>query len=942
MESEMVWRKAARLSTTLFSTTLLSAAVGACLFTFGPGTYVAAQTGGPAEVPGAKWITSIEGITEYRLENGLQVLLIPDASKPSVTVNMTVLVGSRHEGYGEAGMAHLLEHMLFKGTPNFSGPKEISNALHKRGAEYNASTDVDRTNFHETLPASDANLEFAIRLEADRLINSYVHAADLKSEMTVVRSEFEAGENSPENTLLQRMMSAAFDWHNYGKSTIGNKSDIERVPIEKLQEFYHRHYQPENTVVAIAGKFQPKKALEEIVKYFGPIPRSENKPDRTYTEEPPQDGQRIVKLRRVGNVAVVGATYHIPAGGQADFAATEVLEGILSDDPSGRLYKSLVETKQAAVVFGLTFAYHDPGVMMFLARVTSGKNPEDVLKAMEATIADVAKNGVTQVEVDRIKQQILKQRELTAANSGRLGLELSEWASQGDWRLYFLHRDRLEKLTAAEVSKAAAKYLKPDNSTLGLFIPTKSPDRSTVPPVGDLAAAIGNYQGRKSIVGGEVFDPTPANIDARTKIETLGGGVKAAFLEKKTRGNDVHLRLELRYGDLQNLHGLQTATEILPELMLCGTKNLTKQQIQDTLDKLKATLHASGGTGTVTFALQTRRETLPDVLRLLKEILREPSLPDSELELIRQAELAQLKSMLSEPDSLAHNAIRRHLAPYRQEDPRYVPTLPESIDRLKAVTTADVRKLYSNYLSGNHGELAVVGDFDKAQIVPILNEMLGNWKAEMSYAHISRDVTFEIEGGTRTIETPDKANAVYSAATVFPMRDDNPDFAPLALGDFILGEDTTTSRLGARVREKEGLTYGVGSRLQASAQDQRTSFLVQAICNPININKVTTAIAEEIATLLLKGIPQDELATAKQGYLQQQVLARASDRELVSVLCENLTVGRSMKYYADLEKRIAELTSDEVMAAMRSHIDPKKLFIVTAGDFKKSQAAIGR
>ncbi|HEV8001288.1 MAG TPA: insulinase family protein, partial [Planctomycetaceae bacterium] len=316
-------------------------------------------------------------------------------------------------------------------------------------------------------------------------------------------------------------------------------------------------------------------------------------------------------------------------------------------------------------------------------------------------------------------------------------------------------------------------------------------------------------------------------------------------------------------------------------------------------------------------------------------------LPESELELIRQAELAQLRSVLSEPGSLAGVAIRRHLSPYEKGDPRYVATLPESIEMLKAVTTADVRKLYSNYLNGSHGELAVVGDFD-AEIVPILNDMLGNWKSEMPYAHISKDVTYEVEGGTRRIETPDKANAVYGAAYVFPMRDDNPDFAPLALGDYILGEDTLTSRLGTRVRQKEGLTYGVVSRLEASAQDQRTTFMVQAICNPININKVTTAIAEEIGSLLSKGIPQDELATAKQGYLQQQELARASDRALVAMLCENLTVDRSMKYYADLEKRIAELTSEQVMTAMRSRIDPKRLFIVTAGDFKKPQAAVGR
>ncbi len=899
-----------------------------------------ANTKSPAgDVAGAKYVSTIEGISEYRLPNGLQVLLVPDSSKPTVTVNMTVLVGSRQEGYGEAGMAHLLEHMLFKGTPSFSGPKEIPNALHKRGADYNASTDVDRTNYHETLPATDANLEFAIRLEADRLINSYVHAADLKSEMTVVRSEFEAGENSPEGILIQRMMSAAFDWHSYGRSTIGNKSDIERVPIEKLQEFYHRHYQPENTVLIIAGKFQPAKALGDVVKYFGPIPHSEFKADKTYTEEPPQDGQRIVRLKRVGKVAVVGATYHIPAAGQSEFAACEVLEGILSDDPSGRLYKSLVETKEAASVFGITFAQHDPGVFMFLARVVPGKNPEDVLKKMEATIADVAKNGVTQAEVDRIRQQLLKQREMTAANSTRLGLELTEWAALGDWRLYFVQRDRLEKVTAADVSKAAAKYLKPDNSTVGLFIPTTAPDRSVVPPVGNLEASIGNYKGRTSIAGGEAFNPTPANIDARTKTVTLPSGVKAAFLAKKTRGNDVHLRLELHYGDVQNLRGLRTAADALPQLMLTGTKHLTKQEIQDTLDKLKANLRASGSAGTATFSIQARRETLPDVLRLLKQILREPSLPESELELIRQASLAQLQSALAEPQALAVTAIRRHLAPYEKDDPRYVPTLPEAIDALKALAVADVRKVYSNYLGGNHGELAVVGDFDPTQVEPLLNEMLDGWKAEMSYAHISRDVNFEVKGGERKIETPDKANAVYVSCYAFPMRDDDPAFAALALGDFMLGEDTLTSRLGNRVRQKEGLTYGVVSRLQASAEDQRTAFLVQAICNPVNINKVVKAIAEEMDSMFTKGVTADELSTAKQGYLQQQEVARASDRDLVSMLVENLTVGRTMKYYADLEKQISELTSDQIVSALRSHIDLKRLFIVTAGDFSKSQAA---
>lgn len=897
------------------------------------------QAAEPVSVPGVKPVTSIEGITEYELPNGFKVLLFPDASKPTVTVNMTVLVGSRHEGYGEAGMAHLLEHMLFKGTPHYPEPTSIPSAMKERGAHFNASTWLDRTNFHETLPATDSNLDFAIQLEADRLVNSFIRGADLKSEMTVVRNEFEMGENNPEMILMQRMVAAAYEWHNYGKSTIGNRADIERVPIENLHEFYVRYYQPDNAMLVVAGKFEPKKVLELVAKYFGRIPRPERQLNSTYTEEPPQDGERIVRLRRVGNVAVVGVTYHVPAGGEADFPAVEVLTNILSDDPAGRLYKSLVETKKAATVYGETWSLHDPSVMILMARVAAGQNPEQVLTAMQATIADVAKNGVTKEETERIKQQILKQREIDSANSQRVGLELSEWVAQGDWRLYFVHRDLIEKVTAEQVSKAAAKYLKPDNSTLGLFLPTKSPDRATIPMIADLKKSIGNYKGREDIALGESFDVSPQNIDAHTKTETLPSGVKAAFLAKKTRGREVHLRMTLRYGDVKSLHGMQTASQLLPQLMIRGTKSLSHQQIQDELDKLRATLHVGGSPGAATFSIVTRRDSLPGVLKLLGQILREPSLPESELEILKRSELAELENGLTEPHVLAINAVRRHLAPYEKGDPRFVPTPQESIDLLKAVTIGEVRKLYSNFLNGTHGELAIVGDFDTAQTAPLLNSILADWKSEMPYAHISRDVKAESTGGSQQIETPDKANAMYFGALVFPMRDDDPDCPPLALGDFILGSSTLSSRLGDRVRQKEGLSYGVRSTLDASAKDLRTSLSVSAICNPANIEKVRKAIAEEIDRLLAKGISEHELATAKTGYLQQEQLMRTSDAGLVQVLCENLTVDRSMKYYADFEKRMSELSADGVIAAMRRHIDPKRFFIVTAGDFSKTEAA---
>ena len=320
----------------------------------------------------AKKINEVEGIAEYRLANGVQALLFPDQSKPSVTVNLTVLVGSRHEGYGETGMAHLLEHMLFKGTPTHP---DIPKLLKDRGVlNMNGTTWFDRTNYFETLPAGEENLEFAIRMEADRLINSSIKGEDLLSEMTVVRNEFEMGENNPSSILMQRIMASAYEWHNYGKSTIGNRSDIERVPIENLRAFYTKFYQPDNVMVVVAGKFDQASALEYLDKYFGSLTTPDRKMSPTYTEEPVQDGERNVMLRRVGDLQVVGAGYHIPAAGHVDYAACEVLSLILGLEPAGRLYKGLVETDLAASVSVDNIPGHDPGMMLAFCEIAAEKD----------------------------------------------------------------------------------------------------------------------------------------------------------------------------------------------------------------------------------------------------------------------------------------------------------------------------------------------------------------------------------------------------------------------------------------------------------------------------------------------------------------------------------------------------------------------------------------
>jgi len=322
------------------SRSLVRRLLGAALVLF----VAAAGAALPAGItPGA----SVEGISEYALANGLKVLVFPDASQPKVTVNVTYLVGSRMENYGETGMAHLLEHMVFKGTTTRGN---LMTALAQHGMAFNGSTWYDRTNYFETFPASDANLDWALGMEADRMVNSTVLRKDLDSEMTVVRNEMERNENSPVRMLIQRTTAAGFDWHNYGKDTIGDRTDVERVDIGRLQAFYHLYYQPDNAVLIVAGAFDADKALALIAKYFGPIPKPARVLPALYTDEPVQDGAREVTLRRVGNTQWLSAMYHTAPGAHPDAVAIKAAVEAMTVSPGGRLYKALVETGKAAAV----------------------------------------------------------------------------------------------------------------------------------------------------------------------------------------------------------------------------------------------------------------------------------------------------------------------------------------------------------------------------------------------------------------------------------------------------------------------------------------------------------------------------------------------------------------------------------------------------------------
>ncbi|MFM7707712.1 MAG: M16 family metallopeptidase, partial [Gammaproteobacteria bacterium] len=556
-------------------------------------------------------------------------------------------------------------HMVFKGTPRHPNiPQELT----ARGARPNGTTWFDRTNYFETFAATDDNLRWALDLESDRMVNSFIKEEDLRSEFSVVRNEFEAGENDPSGVLMERVMSTAYLWHNYGKSTIGSREDIERVPVDNLRAFYKKFYQPDNAVLTIAGKFDEAKTLRWVEEFFGHIPRPSRKLQPTYTVEPVQDGERHVVLRRVGDVQVTAAGYHIPAGAHPDYAAVEVLAEVLTSEPSGRLYKALVETGKASSVGGFAFELRDPGYMYLAAEVLKDKPVADATKTMLELLDTLGSQPITEAEVQRAKNTLLKGFELAYNNSERVGLGLSEYIAKGDWRLWFLSRDMTEKVTAADVNRVAQAYLRPSNRTTGLFVPEAAPVRAVIPAAPDPATLLAGYTGRAALKQAEAFDPSPSNIVARSRSETLPGGAKYTFLPKSTRGGAVNANIVLRIGSIASLKGQATVAEMTAAMLRRGTTTRTLQQINDELDRLKSNVNIGGSGQTVNISVVSTRDNLAATLDIVTDILRNPVFPDAELAKLRDETLAGIEQQRSEPQAISNLEAARTTRPWPADD----------------------------------------------------------------------------------------------------------------------------------------------------------------------------------------------------------------------------------------------------------------------------------
>ncbi|SHL11620.1 M16 family metallopeptidase [Flavobacterium chilense] len=883
-----------------------------------------------------KYIKNIEGVKEYSLNNGLKVLLIPDASQSNMIVNIVYNVGSRNEGYGEKGMAHLLEHMLFKSTKNLG---DIKKMLSDKGGNANGTTWLDRTNYFEVFPSSDENLKWSIEMEADRMINATILQTDLDKEFSVVRNEFEIGENNPDGVLQERILSAAYLWHNYGKSTIGSKEDIERVKANRLRFFYEKYYQPDNSTLIIAGKFDDKKALQYVGQYFGAISKPKRVLDKTYTIEPAQDGEKYIELKRAGDSKNVGALYHTAAYADKDYAAIDALGEILTADPSGYLYKSLVETHKVSSIYYWQPTTRDASFVYFGVAVPNDKDIKETKDIVRAELDKIGTTKYTDEDVNRAKAKIIKQIEGVKNNTISFAINLTEVIGAGDYRLGFLYRDAIENLTKEDIQRVAEKYFRSNNRTVGIFIPSKDEQRVKSVEYTDeeVLALTKDYKGKALEKEAAAFEASIKNLKQNFVEGKLSNGAKYGLIKKEIKGGKVQASFRFPVSNEKDLTGKTDAGGILAQLLKTGTKTKTKEQIQDKLDQLKSSINFNFSRQTLSVNISTYKENFKEVMGILGDLLVNSTFPENELAKTISEYNTYLESNLNDPQSVAFTEIARQTAKYPKESIFYTPTLQEQIDAFKKIKQTEIVDFYQNILGGNNGVGSVVGDLDAKSTVEILENTFGKWNSKSKYEQ-ALPTYFETNKLDKDIITPDKENAVALGRISFKMDRNSPDYPAFIMANEILGSGGFLSaRIPMRLREKEGISYGAGSYIDVPIVSNVASWSYYAFLNPTKKNAVETATKEEIAKALKDGFTAEELKSNLVSWQNERKTRLGVDDTLMNLTNTYLQYGIPLDDYDTLENKVKALKVEEVNTVLRKYLSLDKMTSIYVGDFNKKQ-----
>ena len=898
-------------------------------------------------VSGYDFIKSSGGIDEYLLKkNGLKVLLMEDHSAPVATFMVTYHVGSRNEAVGYTGSTHLLEHLMFKGSRKFNkqNGKPIWTELQNVGAQINATTWLDRTNYFELLPSE--HLETAVQIEADRMRNAFLRDEDRQPEMTVVRNEFERGENDPWDVLDKNIWATAYQAHPYHHSTIGWKTDIENVSTDRLKEFYDTYYWPNNATVTIIGDFNQKDALNMVKKHFGKHRSSPHDIPVMYTKEPDQEGPRRLIVKRSGQTGIVGIAHKSPEGIHQDTYSLQILSKVLGGGKSSRLYRKIVDKGLATSLYMWDFPFKDNGLFITYVFMTPGADHQEIEQIVLDEYAAVQENGITAEELKRAKAQINSEMAFSRDGSYSIASALNEAIATGDWTFYTTYAEKISGVKKADVKNVAKKYLLEDQSTTGYFIP-KSGSRGSGGPSASGVHQPMNWRNKASdepdpgrapfsyVKGGAAAAP---NISGKINTSQPLSGI-TLYSMSTTVKDVVNIRGSILGGDEFSPQSNPMIADLTAAMLDEGTKSNTKHEISEMLESVGASVSFSSGLYRVNFSAKCLTKDVPMVLNLIAEQLREPAFNEDDLANVKRRYIGGLKRAKENTRRQAMAEFRRIL--YPKGHPNYSLDNAAQITFVEKITTADLADFHNNNYGLGSMLISAVGDLDPQKMENGIKKAFKGWKQSSLKKERSSLSANLVKGETEFVTIDDKTSADMVIGIPVGIDRDHPDYYALVLGNYILGGNFS-ARLMQTVRDQEGLTYGIGSRVRGVDSGNDGFWYVSGTFAPDLLNKGRASAMRQIKAWVNKGVSAEELENKKTTLTGSYKVGLATTSGLAGSILANAERGRDLSFLDAYPGIINGISLKDVNAAIKKYITVNKLVVVAAGTVDKNGNPISK
>jgi zinc protease len=905
---------------------------------------------------GIRKVSECKNVVEYKLENGLKVLLLENHSAPVITLLVLYKVGSRNEAVGHTGSTHFLEHMLFKGTKKHNPDKGngIDDLLTQIGAYWNATTWFDRTSYFEVVPAE--YMELCVKLEADRMRNLLLRQEDHDSEMSVVRNELERGENFPEDALEKEMYALAFREHPYHHPTIGWRSDVEGVPMDRLREFYNTFYWPDNATVILVGDFETPQALSVMHKYYGKIPSAPKPIPDVYTVEPPQEGERRFEIKRAGDLPRVWIGYHVPEAAHADNYPLAAVRHILGStyERSSRLYKRLIDTSLASEVFARHDDLRDPALFIVGANVNPGVDLAEVENAIQDELDKIAREPVMADELSRAKSANRKGTILSKADPSSLAFMLGEAESKADWHWLMEYDDKFDAVTTSDIMDVAAKYFIVDNRTVGRFIPREAAVVEELPEDAELddeaedeTDQAGDHaesaEGQEDL--SELMKTKPPMT--RVKLEKPKKRVKsfASQVVRETLPNGMTLLLMrnpgtesvgmsgyLRAGKYFTHDLGSNVSEVMSDLMPKGSRKYSKNQLAEALENMgiPAGLEFSVDNYRLSFGSHLVASDLPYYLDLLNDVMRNPLLAEDELAKTKVEWQSRYTEALNNTRMVAWNRLRRSL--YEPGHLFFEKTYDEQLAELMELTSDDLRKAHLSLCTPKQSIITIVGDIEIDATIKLIRDKFGDWQGADPKKIVVPKVGLPAKKQRMDIFIADKKSADIVIAHPASLLRSNSDYYAAKLANAALGQDTITSRLGNVVRDRAGLTYGIYSSFSDTAFGS-APWAVTLSVNPANIDKSLQLVSLVLDDYLQQGISKDELLKETGRAVGSFTVGLASSLGIARALTEFEFLGLGVAELDNVSSEYLSITKEDADAAMRKYFHPDRAVTVVSGTF---------